>query len=348
MRDTDANRKKLEPLAKIMTEEMKLGLFDYNQRFPGERFEEQSDETIGGYYERWIKTKGHSRKSARRDYIQHFSGYLLSEFGSTSLATIRVSSLSTFRDKLLGQGLSVKTCRNILDGSLRAMLRDAQKLDGLGPGVEPFKELRWKREIKPPPETLTERQRDKVLRYFRNHRGSKYSYRWRHYYPFLHALFFTGCRPSELVALKKTNVDLSRRRFEIVESRHLKAEDAPKTVKARRVVQLLPETARLLRREMRRRGEYLFTKPEGAPIDADNFGHDFWATALRRLGIPHRKFYSTKHTYASIAVSRGVNLKRLSEQLGETVETIERRYAKWMPVGRGDPLMKVTGRRQTV
>src|SRR5689334_9404449 len=68
--------------------------------------------TVKGYYEKWIKTKEPPvvRKSTLADYKQQFSGYLLSEFGSTSLATIDVGRLCAFRSKLLERGLSVKTC----------------------------------------------------------------------------------------------------------------------------------------------------------------------------------------------------------------------------------------------
>ena len=85
--------------------------------------------TVKSYYESWIETKQPPliRKSAVRDYKQHFSGYLLSEFGSTLLANLTVTQLSRFRAKLLACGLSVKTARNIIDGSFRAMWRDAME-----------------------------------------------------------------------------------------------------------------------------------------------------------------------------------------------------------------------------
>lgn len=66
--------------------------------------------TVKSFYESWIETKQPPlvRKSAVRDYKQHFSGYLLAEFGSTLLANLTVTQLSKFRSKLLGRGLRCK------------------------------------------------------------------------------------------------------------------------------------------------------------------------------------------------------------------------------------------------
>ena len=85
--------------------------------------------TVKEYYETWIEKQKPplSRKSAVRDYRQHFSSYLLPEFASTLMATLGVSRLSKFRSKLLGRGLSVKTCQNVLNGSFRALWRAAKK-----------------------------------------------------------------------------------------------------------------------------------------------------------------------------------------------------------------------------
>src|SRR5438094_8599807 len=83
--------------------------------------------TVGEYFEKWIQTKRPPlvRISAERDYRQHFSTYVMPAFATTSMSSLTVESLSTFRSNLLTSGLTLKTCRNILDGTFRAMWRDA-------------------------------------------------------------------------------------------------------------------------------------------------------------------------------------------------------------------------------
>jgi len=61
-------------------------------------------------------------------------------------------------------GLGLKTIRNVIDGSLRAMFRDARKV-----GVEaafPFGDLEWPRRVLPGPHPFTEEERDRLLDYF--------------------------------------------------------------------------------------------------------------------------------------------------------------------------------------
>jgi hypothetical protein len=48
------------------------------------------------------------------------------------------------------------------------------------------------------------------------------------------------------------------------------------------------------------------------------------------LEIRPRKFYATRHTFISIALTRGVNMKWLAEQCGNSVGTIERHYGKFL------------------
>jgi site-specific recombinase XerD len=116
--------------------------------------------TVKEYYETWIEKQKPplARKSAVRDYRQHFFSYLLPEFASTSMATLSVSHLSKFRSKLLGRGLSVKTCRNVLDGSFRALWRSAMEERLVE--HDPFALLKWPRrpKFRPDPFTAEEHQ----------------------------------------------------------------------------------------------------------------------------------------------------------------------------------------------
>ena len=66
----------------------------------------------------------------------------------------------------------------------------------------------------------------------------------------------------------------------------------------------------------------------GKPIDAGAWSKRHWHKALRAKEIRPRKFYSTRHTYNSVALSHGVNIKWLAEQCGTSVEMIERNYGK--------------------
>jgi hypothetical protein len=74
------------------------------------------------------------------------------------LARFSLEHLEDLRLRLQAkQGLGLKTTRNVIDGSLRAMFRDARKA-----GLEaafPFGDLDWPRRIVPGPDPFIEEER---------------------------------------------------------------------------------------------------------------------------------------------------------------------------------------------
>ncbi len=111
--------------------------------------------TVGEYYEKWIQTKTPPlvRASLVRDYRHHFMTYILPALQSISLNTLSISLLSSFRAEMLESSLSIKTARNVIDSSFRAMWRDAM-IEGVVTS-NPFALLRWPR--------FTAEERDQIL-----------------------------------------------------------------------------------------------------------------------------------------------------------------------------------------
>ena len=67
-------------------------------------------------------------------------------------------------DKVTGKGLAVKTARDMIDGSFRALFRDARK-ENLVTG-DPFAALDWPDKVDPEPDPFTEEERDILLDYY--------------------------------------------------------------------------------------------------------------------------------------------------------------------------------------
>ena len=191
-------------------------------------------------------TKSGSRKrnrplsglSLQRDYQQNFKKNILPFMGDMELNGITIDTLENFRIYLVDErGLALKTAKNIIDGSLKAMLRDA----GRRVDRNPFHDLPanwWPRLPQKEPDPYTEQERDKILAYYRNNRPY-----WA--YVFVYFRFYTGTRPSEAVALKWGSVDLLGGKATISVSRHLGEENATKTRASRRTVTLLPNVVEL-------------------------------------------------------------------------------------------------------
>ncbi len=66
------------------------------------------------------------------------------------------------------------------------------------------------------------------------------------------------------------------------------------------------------------------------PIDQRDWPRDHWHAALRATGVRPRKFYATRHTFISVALTNGVNVKWLAERCGTSVAMIEKHYGKFL------------------
>jgi hypothetical protein len=75
---------------------------------------------------------------------------------------------------------------------------------------------------------------------------------------------------------------------------------------------------------------FVFVNQVGRPLDEERFVEKHWHRALRATGVRPRKFYATRHTFISVALSRGANLKWIADYCGTSVEMIERPYGKFL------------------
>jgi integrase len=353
--DTPANRERVNRQAELIGAEIRAGAFDYLDWFPNgnraadflaasrrqptrpTRTANTESLTVRRYYDEWIagKVVPDVRASLARDYRAHFKRYILDVLGDTPLDELALPHLEDLRLTLRKRGLAEKSIRNVIDCSLRAMVRDALHED-----VEagfPFPRMRWPEKIVPGPSPFTAEERDEVLRYFRNKLWKVGGFNdTKPHYPYfalLYSLFFTGMRPSEAIAVRIGSVNLRARTIEVDRSRHLGVEAAPKTSRSRRAVRLTKDNAAVLEPliPLKARPEgYLFTNVRAEPIDAANF-YDLFRDGQRALEItPLRDLYSTKDTYLSLALTNGVSLTWLSEQTGVAVATILNHYGRFI------------------
>jgi integrase len=75
----------------------------------------------------------------------------------------------------------------------------------------------------------------------------------------------------------------------------------------------------------------LFPAARGGYIDGEKFRHRQWAPALRAAGVPHRRVYDCRHTFASWAIAGGVQLFSLARIMGTSVAQIDATYGHLLP-----------------
>jgi integrase len=351
------NRRLAETRATLLEEDLRNGVPLYKpclnrlgacpaRLFPPTEYGDLTALTIRGYYDEWIKrqTPPMVKRSRVEKYRQYFAGIILPAIGNIPLNALTTQALKDFQAQLFqrrvrGRHVRVKTVRNIIDGYLRALYRDArEQLEDKGLLLgDPFSRLRWPKEVKEAPDPFTEEERDKILAFYREKRP-----RW---YPFVATLFWTGMRPGELAALRVSDVDLERGKISITKSRDAGEEGPPKTAKSRRDITVLPNLLAILKtvshpENCAPQTTYFFRNPDGGPITTKEWPKKSWGPVLRKkIGVRYRKFYAARHTFISWALSNGMNVKAIAEYVGTSLEMIERSYGKYIGSNGLDPLL---------
>lgn len=166
---------------------------------------------------------------------------------------------------------------------------------------------------------FSEVERDTILEYVRS--DERYSDYW-HYIAFL---FFTGCRPGEASGLRWNAVNGKTITFResITQYDH---SQRLKTQKSRTIS--INSTVSALLESLKRRGddELVFSIDGTHPITARDVSAWRWKRILDACGIPHRKFYNCRHTFATLAIKRGVSPQILARHLGNSVAIIDKYY----------------------
>lgn len=141
---------------------------------------------------------------------------------------------------------------------------------------------------------------------------------------------YTGMRIGETFALQVRDMDLRHRRARV---RHTWTDAAdkgvklgtPKSGKARTIV--FPD---FLLADMKglchgMPGDaFVFRAPRGGALSVNNWRSCSWTPALRRAGMEDEgiRIHDLRHTYASIAIAAGCDVKTLQSQLGHASATI--------------------------
>ena len=132
----------------------------------------------------------------------------------------------------------------------------------------------------------------------------------------------TGLRRGELLGLKWQDVDLDsgvihvRRQVGRIDG---KVQEAPlKTKNAYRNISIGADAISILREKKKQdggRSEYVFPSPTGGPMSPDSVPK-MLHRVLERAGLPELRFHDLRHTFATLALQNGVDIKTVSGMLG--------------------------------
>jgi integrase len=338
---TPENERLLKAKAVLIEQDIKDGTFNYLKQFPhGNKaslfvsYKEKTEpKTIRQYYKVWKQDKKPPfiKKTRARNYEVHFNAHILPLQGEKYMHLYGVTEIRELRANIVDvKGRKMKTAKNVVNATLRAFFRDA-KAEGI---IErnPFDELPekwWPQTEVPPPDPFTEAERDEIIEYFRK----KYLSTWPQAFMFVHDLFWTGARQSELTPRTWRDYDPRTGKFDILTSRTEGEEGATKTRNSNRTIDLLPPVRALfdqLKPLRAKPGDYIYTNRAGQPIDQKEFAERHFWPALRVLKIAHKDFYSTRDTFISVMLSHGERSKKIADYCGTSPTMIEKSYGKWI------------------
>jgi len=303
-------------------------------------------EMLGTFLERWVRDYAWPNLAPRtcEGYEHIIKQHLIPSLGSIPLSEIKPSQLQAYYAEKLDHGrkdgkggLSPRTVQHH-HVTLHTAIQSAVKWGLLSRNLaDAVDRPRYERKEM---HTFD----DEGLRAF-----LKVARETIYYAPFYVALF-TGLRRSELLALRWDDIDLDMAQVYVTRALHrLRTGEivyrTPKTAKSRRLVDLPPSAALVLRQHRDQQEalradlatgpvqghDLVFTTLEGGPVLPDTFTHA-WIKTARRAGFPHIRLHDARHSHATLLLKQGVHPKVVQERLGHaSITTTLDTYSHVLP-----------------
>ena len=270
------------------------------------------------WYENVAKIK--VRASSHQTYRGYIDNHITPNIGKLPLEKLTTMDLQKFYRKLMTKGrverieatnqpkgLSAKTVRNINQVISSAMdFAVAQRIVS----VNPCKAVALPKVEHKEMQTIPAEQLQAFLT------EAKASGVYEMYYIEL----ATGLRRGELLGLKWSDIDWKngiikvKRQIARVDGKVI---EAPlKTKNSYRTVTISPQAMEVLKQQKAKtKDEFVFPSLNGGPISPDSV-NNMLKRVLARAGISKVRFHDLRHTFATVALQNGVDIKTVSGMLG--------------------------------
>ena len=278
--------------------------------------------TVGTWMDEWFENvaKIKVRPSSHQTYRGYIDNHIKPNIGNIPLEKLTTMDLQKLYRTLLTKGrvdrieaenqprgLSAKTVRNINQVISSALdLAVAQKIIPGNPTDACELPKVEHREMQTIPE-------EQLQAFFAEARATGV-------YEMYYIELATGLRRGELLGLKWQDIDWKngiikvRRQIARVDGQIV---EAPlKTKNSYRTVTISPQAIEVLKQQRAKtHDQYVFPSPNGGPISPDSV-NNMLKRVLARAGIPKVRFHDLRHTFATIALQNGVDIKTVSGMLG--------------------------------
>jgi integrase len=344
--DSKENRNKLNLVMKKIEAKIELGIFEYREYFPNSKVADKLDKLdlqrrvmkgkstpqFEDFAEYWFDVMSPTWRlntiSGYRSYYEKrikpfWIGYEVSRITRQDVLNFRahVAKLkSENKDKRLDPSTVNKTLK-----IFRMIINEAADHHEF---TSPYRNVQM---LKEPKKDIQPFDLDEVNNIINNIQP--------HFRNYVAIRFFTGLRTGEVDGLKWKYVDFDNRLIKVRETYSNKIGfQYTKNDSSQRDVQMSKLVYETLKEQFDHRyvGEdeaTVFTNPtEDGPVHNGNFGKRAWRSVLKKLNLPYRSPYQTRHTTATLWLGAGENPTWIAQQMGHTTtEMLFSTYVRFVP-----------------
>ncbi len=252
----------------------------------------------------WSVYEGHTRN--------HF--HELDDLKINRITTARIEKFITDRQK---QGLNILTLRKILVtfGQIMGYAVRHKYID-----YNPARDAE-----RPKGQGKTKKQKIRILTPVEINALSEVVSNKKYRTLFMLAIF-SGARQGELLGLKWSDVDWTNNQIHIQRTYNNQSWYDVKTETSNRKIDLGP----FMMTELKKwklaytpcEFDLIFPNEAGGPINHNNMCYRYFSPALKKAGIGKVRFHDLRHTYASLLIEQGENIKYIQSQLGHSSPTV--------------------------
>lgn len=320
-----SDRKAAERKLASVKRDIEIGKFYFPDHFPdhpaASRFRKGHQITVGEALKRWLLAKrSRVEPTTYHGYEKDTLYHLIPAFAEYRLSELRAADIERYFENLDVVG---KTKNNILI-PLRAVFGEALRDEIID--RDPLKKIPLFQHRAPEPDPLSQSE---ILSILQACEGQIQN--------IIEFAIWTGLRTSELIAVRWSDVDFQAGKVHIRRTRTRQSEkNHGKTHSSIRSVDLAPEAIAALRRQQSHTGgkAEIFENPRtGEPWKHDGpYSKIAWIPTLTKAGVKHRPAYQTRHTFASMLLSAGVEPMYVAQQMGHSDWGMIRKvYGRWLP-----------------
>lgn len=260
------------------------------------------------FSEKWKALILSQKKPSTQPSIHgHLENYLLPSLGTTEVRSIQTENVQSILSNIRSK-VSPKTIRNV-KATVSMMWRIAKAWGYTEEDVSSGLDL--PKVPRPKPPFLTAKQMGQIIKTAQEPEATFY---WM--------AAETGLRAGELTGLRKSDVDLNRRRISVEQSVWRGAVQTPKTESSVRTLsiskQLVNRICVHLTKHSHKETTFLFCSGTGSAWDANLVVTRKLRPTLKTLGIPRCGLHAFRHGNATLMDALGVPLKVMQARLGHS------------------------------